>query len=177
MPSFTALGYAKRVHSRLFMIRFHQTALKSVFRAAKLLVLLQLSGVATLSAQPTNEPDPWRSPPHPDTNLPVLTTVRQVRELPTTEAQRQYPVHVTAVVTYFDPFWKTLFVQDDTGGTWVYRTFEQTNLFAGDQVELSGATAAIFGPAIKPLSLQILGKASLPKAKDVTYESLATGKE
>ncbi len=147
------------------------------FRAAAFLVLLQFGGVTVLWARQTDASDPWRSPPHPDTNLPVLTTVRQLRELSTAEAQRQYPVHVTAVVTFFDPFWKTLFVQDDTGGTWVYRTFEQTNLFAGNLLELTGASAAIFGPAIKPVSLRVLGRAPLPKAKDVTYESLATGKE
>jgi hypothetical protein len=111
--------------------------------------------------------------------LPVLTEIRQVRELSPDEAKRQYPVRVKAVVTYFDPHFKTLFVQDDTAGTWISRTFQETNLYAGDWVELTGASWAIsnLGTSIKPSSLRVLGKAPLPKPKSVTYETMASGKE
>lgn len=131
------------------------------------------------ASQPAAIEDPWTSPPHPDTNLVTLTEVRQVRELALEEAKKQYPVRVRAVVTYFDPHFKTLFVQDDTAGLWICRTFQETNLYAGDLIELNGASWAIsvFGTTLKPTSLRVLGKAPLPKPKSVTYETMASGKE
>ena len=120
--------------------------------------------------------NPFLAPPRPNTNLPTLTTVRQVVEMSATEAQRQYPVKLTAVVTYFDSFWKTMFVQDATAGTWVYRTFHETNFHAGDVLELNGASDALFGPAIKPAALRVLGAAPLPEAVPTSFERLLSGR-
>ena len=135
-------------------------------------------GLLALQSEAATE-DPWLSPPQPNTNLPVLTQVRQVRELSAEEARKQYPVKMQAVVTYFDPRFRTLFIQDDTAGSWVYRTFQETNLYAGDLVEVNGASwsVSIYGVAIKPSSIRVLGKAPLPRPKLVTYETMASGKD
>lgn len=147
---------------------------------AGLLLFCALCGARLQGAsQQAEAENPWTSPPQPNTNLPTLTEVRQVRGLSDEEARKQYPVLVRAVVTYFDPHFKTLFVQDETAGTWVYRTFQETNFNAGDLLELTGATwgISLVGHAIKPASIRILGKAPLPKPKQVTYETMASGKE
>src|SRR5215472_10548822 len=105
------------------------------------LVLFPLCSTPLLASAPeAAKENPWTSPPQPNTNLPVLTEIRQIRELPAEQARRQYPVRMKAVVTYFDPHFKTLFIQDDTAGTWVCRTFQETNLYAGDLLELTGAS-------------------------------------
>jgi signal transduction histidine kinase len=149
-------------------------------RAAPLLVLFALWGtrLPAVSQEPAKD-NPWTSPPQPNTNLPVLTQIRQVRELSGDEGRKQYPVRVRAVVTYFDPHHKTLFVQDESAGIWVARTFQETNFNAGDLLELNGATWAIsvFGCAIKPNTIRVLGKAPLPTPKQVTYETMASGRD
>jgi signal transduction histidine kinase len=146
------------------------------FRAVGLAALFALWGTPA-SAQVAKD-DPWRSLPQPNTNLPVLTEIRRVRELSGEEAKKQYPVRMKGVVTYFDPHGMTLFVQDDTAGIWLNRTFQETNFYAGDQVEFTGATWAIstLGPGIKPTSIRIVGKAPLPIPKPATYEIMANGK-
>jgi signal transduction histidine kinase len=149
-------------------------------RATGLFVLFALWGMRLpASSQERAQDNPWTAPPQPNTNLPTLTQIRQIRELSADEARMQYPMRVRAVVTYFDPHAKTLFVQDDTAGSWVFETFQETNLYAGDLVELTGASWAIgnLGNALKPSSIRVLGKAPLPKPKPVTYETMASGKE
>src|SRR5215468_8790447 len=84
-------------------------------RAPALLTLLALWGTQLPAAsQQGTQDNPWTTPPEPNTNLPVLTQIRQVRELSGDEGRKQYPVQVRAVVTYFDPHHKTLFIQDES---------------------------------------------------------------
>src|SRR5262245_22620372 len=149
-------------------------------RAAGLLIFFALRGASLPAAsQEQTQDNPWTSPPQPNTNLPVLTQIRQVRELSGDEGRKQYPVQVRAVVTYFDPHHKTLFIQDESAGIWVSRTFQETNLNAGDLLEMRGASWAmsVFGCSIKPNSIRALGKAPLPTPKAVTYETMASGRE
>ena len=52
--------------------------------------------------------------------LPTLTTAHDVHSLTIEQATRNYPVHLTAVVTYYDPYVDprrpALFVSDASGG-------------------------------------------------------------
>ena len=48
--------------------------------------------------------------------LPILTRIEQIRKLSTEQAERKYPVRLQGVVTYFDPFSESMFIQDGTGG-------------------------------------------------------------
>ena len=77
--------------------------------------------------------------------LPVLTTVKQVHSLPAFEAKRHYPVHLRAVVTYYDNFIDprrgALFIQDATGGVYVSVPHDQgsgTMPEPGSLVEITG---------------------------------------
>jgi signal transduction histidine kinase len=48
--------------------------------------------------------------------LPVLTNVSQIRSLSPTRARLGYPVRIEGVVTAYNPAWRLLTVQDETGG-------------------------------------------------------------
>ena len=48
--------------------------------------------------------------------LPVLTKIGQIRSLSPTRARLGYPVRIEGVVTAYNPGWRLLTVQDETGG-------------------------------------------------------------
>jgi signal transduction histidine kinase len=109
--------------------------------------------------------------------LPLLTTLRQLQSLSITEARRNYPLRVRATVTFFDPHFRILFVQDDTAGAWVYRDFGTNHFHAGQLLELAGVSDGVFGPALRPRSWRVIGTNALPEAYPVTYDQLASGRE
>src|SRR5688572_25795938 len=74
-----------------------------VVRAAIVVVLCGFARAAV--AAPADEP---------------LRTVGEVRRLSPEEAAKGRPVRVRAVVTYYHHDWEMLFVQDPTGGIYVY---------------------------------------------------------
>jgi len=59
----------------------------------------------------------------PAAGLRTVATAREAHSLTLEEARRGYPVHLRAVVTYYDPYIDTrhraLFVHDETGGIFV----------------------------------------------------------
>src|SRR5579862_1825856 len=73
--------------------------------------------------------------------LPVLTAIKQIRTLAHDEANRGYPVHLKAVVTYDDPR-TDLFVQDSTGGIWVNAPPTRARSEPGTLLEIEGRTEA-----------------------------------
>src|SRR5690349_19276650 len=73
-------------------------------------------------------------------DLPLLTSLKSVRELAPDEAKRGYPVRIEAVVTYFDPAHDDLFLQDQTAGLWIDRSGQALHLQHGTRVEVQGVT-------------------------------------
>lgn len=71
--------------------------------------------------------------------LPLLTSVRQVRELSREAAARSYPVRLRGVVTFHEPSWFLSFVQDATGGIYL-KNFDAA-VQAGTEVEVEGFSA------------------------------------
>jgi len=114
----------------------------------------------------------------PDANLPTLTTVAQVHGLPVEAAKRKYPVHLRGVVTYFDPDWRSTFVQDETAGIYMnVRGLEkEVSLESGQLVEIDAQTEpGGFAPDIGSPRIRILGKTALPTAPRLTLDDLFTG--
>jgi signal transduction histidine kinase/CheY-like chemotaxis protein len=112
-------------------------------------------------------------------DLPPITRVIDIRHLTMEEASRHQRVHITGVVTYFDPAWAMLFVQDVTGGIYVdVHGHDDLTLSTGDLVEVKGAAApGNFAPEIVRPVLAVIGRTEPPAARAVTMAQLLTGHE
>ena len=103
-----------------------------------------------------------RAVPRP---LPTLTKAHDVHNLTLEEAARNYPVRLTAVVTYYDlktdPRQAALFASDASGAIFV--SMPALPLQAGDLVEIEGVSAAAdYAPIVKGAEAHVIGKAPLP---------------
>jgi PAS domain S-box-containing protein len=116
--------------------------------------------------------------------LPLLTTARAAHDMTADEAARGYPVHLRAVVTYYDPFIDprhgALFVLDQTGGIFVaVPLLPVLPIHAGTLLDITGVTdTADFAPIVNHARIRVIGEAPLPV--DVPRASLArmwTGEE
>ncbi|HYL93225.1 MAG TPA: ATP-binding protein, partial [Alphaproteobacteria bacterium] len=113
-------------------------------------------------------------PPSVSSGLPVLTHVIQVRQLTREQARHGYPVHLKAVVTYFDTT-PAMFIQDGTGGTFVDWEPGLPKPQPGQLVDLWGTTTQLdFAPDIAKPHWKVTGRAPLPRAKRVTFEEMAS---
>jgi len=105
--------------------------------------------------------------------LPTLKNVEEVRRLTEQQAQKGYPVHLRAVVTYSDR--DDLFVQDETAGIWVNRPRSVTAPAVGDWLDLEGVTAQPdFAPDIMNPHWRRLGQAPLPEPRRPTFDQMAS---
>jgi PAS domain S-box-containing protein len=125
-------------------------------------LLITLCGVA-LHAQPTR-------------SLAVLTSVKQIRNLSHDEANRGYPIQLTAVVTYDAPM-VDLFVQDSSGGIWV-NSLNHPHLQPGTLLQIEGVTEAPdFAPQVGKAHWRVLGTAPLPAPVRVSFGDLISTRE
>jgi signal transduction histidine kinase len=109
--------------------------------------------------------------------LPILTRASEIRQLSTDEARRGYPVHLRAVVTYYDPG-SDLFVQDSSAGIWVELANARPPVKPGDLIDLEGVSSfSDFAPQIAAPRITVLGEAPLPRPLSGLYERLASGAE
>jgi diguanylate cyclase (GGDEF)-like protein len=112
----------------------------------------------------------------PGSKLPVLATVRAVRDLPPSKAAMALPVHVTGVITYEDSLWHQLYLQDKSGGIYVGFSGDHPELLAGERVTLSGITGpGDYAPVIVAPKFRVGGMAPLPVPIPVTVSDVAAG--
>src|SRR4051812_62979 len=71
--------------------------------------------------------------------IQLLTNAAQVRALSLAEAERKLPVKLRAVVTTLDPA-HSVFLQDETGGTFLNKPGSATPFVSGDILEIEGTT-------------------------------------
>ncbi|MGB9457779.1 MAG: response regulator [Bryobacteraceae bacterium] len=136
-----------------------------IARAAAILTLLSggISGICPARAQET---------------LPVLTEAAQIRRLTSKEAQRQYPIRLRGVLTYYAPEPRLTFFQDSTAGIYVNILGAPPEARTGDFVEISGVSGAgFFAPEVENPEIRVLGKASLPPARPFPLEELLSGEQ
>ncbi|HKV39434.1 MAG TPA: hypothetical protein VJX67_09490 [Blastocatellia bacterium] len=112
-------------------------------------------------------------------SLPLLTSVDQIHKLTTGEAKRAYPIHLTAVVTYYDPRWHFGFVQDSTAGIFVAANNEKPfTLKAGEPVEVEGVSGpGEFAPVINGARFAVKGLSTPPAPPPLSLEQLFSGRE
>lgn len=107
--------------------------------------------------------------------LVTLTSIARVRGLSPEQAVRRYPVHLKAVVTFFDPVSFDLFLHDDTSGIWMAWTTDSPKVVVGDVVEVRGTTTFTdFAPDLLHPKLTILGKGHLPRPRKVAFEQMVS---
>jgi len=108
--------------------------------------------------------------------LPALTTVAQLRSLPAQQAALALPVQITGVVTYCDPLWRQLFIQDSTVGIYVKYSGAHPELHPGVRVRLTGiSSAGNYAPIILAPKFVVDGPAPLPRPVRATSEQAAAG--
>jgi PAS domain S-box-containing protein len=113
----------------------------------------------------------------PSTNLPLLTEIRQVRQLKSEEARQRFPVRVTGLVTFYDAVWGLLFVQDREAGIYVHLASRRFPLRAGQQVRVEGRTdQGAFTPILIEPEVTVLGDGSWPEARLRSYRQLIEGR-
>ena len=101
----------------------------------------------------------------------AFTKIDDIRELSPGKAGQEFPVHLRAVVTYYDPA-GLLFVQDDSAGIFV-ETNGPVAVERGMEIDLTGVTEpGDFAPLIRKRSIRALGKGTLPRAKAISLDSL-----
>ena len=122
----------------------------------------------------------WDSKERPEVLPPVvaeqqlITSIAPIRALRPHESQQRLPVRVRGVVTFCDPGWNMLFLQDGSGGIFVGASNPAVS--AGDELIIEGVTEpGHFAPVIVPHSVEKVGSRSLPEPHAVTMESLLKG--
>lgn len=108
-------------------------------------------------------------------NLARLTRIRDVHELSPERAALGYPVKVRAVVTYNDPIWHQMYVQDESAGIYV-KYAGNPPVTAGTAVTLTGFTdPGNFAPVIAAPRIEVEGKRPLPKPIEVNPMLASSG--
>lgn len=110
-------------------------------------------------------------------NLPaVMTSMSDIRKLRREDAAQNIPVRVRGVLTYADPAWRNGFIQDREEALYVDLEPRQTELRAGQWVELTGQTSpGGFAPEVVHSSIRVLGNTNLPAPARVDLEDLVNG--
>jgi signal transduction histidine kinase/CheY-like chemotaxis protein len=108
--------------------------------------------------------------------LPALTTVSAIRAMDNREADRAQPAKLRGVVTYADTDWHFFFLQDSTGGIFVWHM--QTPVKAGQEVEVEGTTVSgNYAPNVTALRVRTVGVGRLPAPLAITPAQAASGTE
>ena len=117
--------------------------------------------------------------PSRNTFLTCLTNAQQIRELDPETAGKNLPVHMSGVVTYYDPPLFNLFFQDATAGIFILVAPNlSTNIAAGQEIDVEGVSdKGDYAPIVKASAIRVLGKAPLPVPRRVSIDQLFTGLE
>ncbi len=109
----------------------------------------------------------------------LIRHLGEIHELSREEAQSRLPVHTRATITYMDPIWGLLFVQDSTGGVYVDgSSLTDAGLVSGDIIDLQGETAqGDFAADVNVPRVKILGRGPLPSPSKASAETIFSGAE
>src|SRR5664280_1819950 len=135
------------------------------FRRVSMALIAALGLIGLIAARAAPLPEPGKKSPD---ILPTLTTVQQVHDLTTEEAARAYPVHLRAVVTYYDPDFgngfAAMFICDPVG-IWVNLPANRfKSLTAGTLVDVTGVSGnGLFAPVVASPHLRVIGPWHLPE--------------
>lgn len=108
----------------------------------------------------------------------VLQTASEIRHLTPEQAARKLPVHLRAVVTFWDTGLYSRFVQDATAGIYLQEMTNMPAVVRGQTVDIEGVTGpGEYAPVIVPTQVKVVGEGEYPAARPVTAVDLVSGKE
>jgi signal transduction histidine kinase/ActR/RegA family two-component response regulator len=114
--------------------------------------------------------------------LPTITRAHDAHNLTTEQAAQSYPVHLRAIVTYYDPYndprRPACFVSDSSGGVYVdLRALPSISFKAGDLVTITGISATGgYAPIVVATEARLIEKSQFPSiAPRVTLSEILTG--
>ena len=103
----------------------------------------------------------------------VITEAAAVRRLSSFDTSLRHRVRLTGVVTYHDPAWRLLFVQDRTAGVFVFADEDLSPLAPGTEVEVEGETdTGGFAPALTNARVLVAGWRELPTPVTAPLDAL-----
>ncbi|HSH92640.1 MAG TPA: sensor histidine kinase, partial [Roseimicrobium sp.] len=92
------------------------------------------------------------------------------------QATNRIPVKVKGVVTFVDTG-RTVFIQDETGGTFLRGGVLKSPPAPGSEIEVEGTTyPGLFIPGIDSKTVRVLGTAPYPRPRSVDYDDLDSGR-
>jgi diguanylate cyclase (GGDEF)-like protein len=93
-----------------------------------------------------------------------VTTLFQLKHLTVAQAALQQHVRVEGVVTYWDPDWYLLFVQDPTAAAFIATKAPNLGFRVGDVVDVSGTTnPGDFAPTVANATVSFVRRGSFPQ--------------
>jgi PAS domain S-box-containing protein len=106
----------------------------------------------------------------------LLTNAAQIRVLSRADAASKIPVRFRGVVTYFEPQWNSLFVQDGPNGVFIAPGANPRGRYrAGQVLEVEGHTDSGYAPQVIEGSIRVVGEAPLPTAVPTNFDEMSTG--
>jgi signal transduction histidine kinase/CheY-like chemotaxis protein len=104
-----------------------------------------------------------------------LVTAQQVKMLPPDNVALHL-VRLRGVVTFHEVEYHQFYVQDRTGGIYVFPSDDMHDSYQGKQVEVLGYTApGGFAPTLHAKSVRVLGEGHLPEPARLDYASFSSG--
>ncbi|MFO1500496.1 MAG: hypothetical protein U1G07_19290 [Verrucomicrobiota bacterium] len=98
----------------------------------------------------------------------ALTRADQILKLTEEQAQNQHPVTLEATVTFSDPDWGLLFVQDATAGVCLEKLPAPLVVNPGDLLAIEGVTSAgYFSPVVVARTVKSLRRVALPAPQSI----------
>ena len=108
--------------------------------------------------------------------LRTLRTVSDVYALSKAEAARAYPVELEGVVTYSDPEWGVLFLQNQAGPTFIDIHGISTRYPSGTRIRVKAVTGTnADGPTVAHPKIAVLGSGAVPKPEKKSLAELERG--
>ena len=105
-----------------------------------------------------------------------IRTIAAIESLPERVVASGRRVEIQGVITLFDPGWRLLAIQDDTGGVLVDWPPLEKNFRIGDRVEVEGATSIDNHVlSIVTASVRFIGKGSTPPPELTSAAAVACG--
>lgn len=108
----------------------------------------------------------------------TLTNCAQLRALTPEEARQEHLVKLRAVVTVIGgDLSATIFIQDETGGSFLAGTRNSRGLEPGSFIEVRGKSyAGLFVPGVRATDIRLVGRRELPLPVPASFDDLLSGR-